>query len=92
MKDRPLEARIPRPRQCEPLAGKRAPDRRRRPVVTASDLKRALGAFLSQGLRPVACDQLPNGGVRFHFTSDALADEDDLDREYREWGAKHGGG
>ena len=66
--------------------------RKRRPVVTASQLKRTLGAFMSQGLRPVACDQLPNGGLRYHFTSDGLADEDDLDRELREWGAKHGDG
>lgn len=62
----------------------------RRPAIRPTDLKVTLGVLREFGITPTALDTMPNGTHRWHFTTPAGNDEDDLDRELAEFGRKNG--
>src|SRR5690606_12604908 len=62
----------------------------RRASVRKSDLSAALSAFAAQGLKPCAVDQLPTGGIRWHFAPPTDTPEDEFDRELAAFEAQHG--
>lgn len=64
----------------------------RRPAVREADLKTALAALRSAGIKPVSLDIRPDGTQRWHFTKAPGDDDDDLDRELKAFEAKHGYG
>lgn len=62
----------------------------RRAVIRSSDIKTTLAALKEAGIVPAAIDTLPNGAIRWHLTAPTRADEDDLDRELREFDERNG--
>jgi len=63
---------------------------RRATAVRSSDIKATLTALKAAGMIPCALDTLPDGGMRWHFTQPQANDEDDLDRELREFEQRNG--
>ncbi|MDP9840780.1 hypothetical protein J2T09_005568 [Neorhizobium huautlense] len=70
---------------------KRALAMGRRASIRSSDIKTTLAALKDAGIIPCAMDTLPDGSMRWHFTQPRESDEDDLDRELREFEQRHGG-
>jgi hypothetical protein len=62
----------------------------RRAPIRSSDIKTTLAALKESGLTPCALDTLPDGGMRWHFTTPRSSDDDDLDRELAEFTARNG--
>ena len=64
----------------------------RRHALRPSDVRAALTACDEAGFAPTALEFSPDGRMRVLFTPQTGHDEDDLDRELREFEARHGQG
>ncbi|WHA40948.1 hypothetical protein [Agrobacterium larrymoorei] len=62
----------------------------RRPSLRIRDVNATLEALKKNGMTPTALDTLPNGTLRWHFTSPAESDDSELDRELAEFDKKNG--
>lgn len=60
--------------------------------VRMADLKSTLAVLRQFDIKPCALDTLPDGTHRWHFTTPAPHDENDLDRELAAFEAKNGYG
>jgi hypothetical protein len=64
----------------------------RRPRPSMAAMKSTIKLLRENGMQPTAMDTMPDGTIRWHFTTPQAPDVDDLDRELEAFEARHGYG